>query len=60
MLHHRLTCEHPKKDLANRDRFVETVQQNLFGSTLRSWRTGYIQRRTERILDRGQTRESIF
>jgi hypothetical protein len=30
MLHHRLTCEHPKKDLANGDRFVETVQQGLF------------------------------
>jgi hypothetical protein len=25
MLHHRLTCEYPKKDLANGDRFVETV-----------------------------------
>jgi hypothetical protein len=34
MLQQGLTCEHPKKALANGDRFVETVQQGFFGSDL--------------------------
>jgi len=29
MLQHGLTCEHPKKDLAKGDRFVENVQQGF-------------------------------
>jgi len=30
MLQHGLTCEHPKKDLANGDRLVEPVHQGSF------------------------------
>jgi hypothetical protein len=30
MLQHGLTCEHPKKDLANGDRLVEPVHQGFF------------------------------
>jgi hypothetical protein len=30
MLQHGLTCEHPKKGLANGDKLVEPVHQGLF------------------------------
>jgi hypothetical protein len=54
-------CEHPKKDLANGDRFVEPFQD--FGFFFQLCQVGgltIVPNRNEPNLARGQTRQSKF